>query len=59
MNELFKEDYNKAEEKLFSKGYYVANMEYNKNEYELYNGDSEVVIDHLSLAQLIQLSKML
>ncbi len=59
MKELFKEEYNQAEEKLYAKGYHVCNMVYFENEFEVYNADGEVVIDHLSLAQLVQLSNIL
>ncbi len=60
MNELFKEEIRKAEDKLQKKGYYVANMSepYN-DEFEVYDGDCKVVIDHLSVAQLEQLADML
>lgn len=59
MKELFKEEYNEAEEKLYSKGFYVENMAYFANEFEVYNSDGKVLIDHLSLAQLVQLSNIL
>ena len=60
MNELFKKEIREAEDKLQSKGYYVANMtDCNSDEFEVYNGDMNVVIDHLSVAQLQQLSNLL
>lgn len=59
MNELFKEEYKEAEETLYKKGYYVSNMVYDNDCYELADGEGKVLIDHLSLAQLVQLSKML
>lgn len=60
MSELFKEEYNEANEKLFKAGYYVANMTgaYNDN-YEIYNKEGQVVMDYLTLSQLIQLSNIL
>lgn len=59
MNELFKEDYTKARDTLYNKGYYVANMVYNSNCYEVYDGNGKVLIDLLSLSQLCQLAEML
>lgn len=57
---LFENEIREAEDKLYKKGYYVCNMvEPNNQQYEIYNGDGEVVIDHLSVAQLIQLSNMI
>lgn len=58
MNELFKKEYQEAEEKLYKKGYYVDNMIYDSNCYEV-SDENKVLIDHLSLAQLIALSEML
>lgn len=60
MSELFKEEYNEANEKLFKAGYYVVNMTgaYNNN-YEIYNKEGQVVMDYLTLSQLIQLSNIL
>lgn len=55
LNKMYKE----AEEKLDRKGYHICNMLYNNNQFEVYNSDGEVVIDHLSLAQLKQLSEIL
>jgi len=34
-------------------------VEPNNQQYEVYNGDGEVMIDHLSIAQLIDLSNMI
>ena len=59
MNELFKEKYTKAEEKLYNKGYYVFNMVYDSNCYEVADGNGKTLIDNLSLSQLCQLAKML
>ena len=59
MNELFKKEYTEAEEKLYKKGYYISNMEYDSNYYEIADGNGKTLIDHLSLAQLIALSNML
>ena len=52
-----------AIKKLESKGYFVCNQfdgfyGTKKDEYELYKGD-DIVIDHLSEAQVIQLSNIL
>lgn len=57
---LFEKEIKEAEEKLYKMGYYVANMlEPYNDEYEIYDKDSNVMIDHLSVAQLVQLSNML
>lgn len=57
---MFQEEIREAEEKLYERGYYVANMIVpNNKEYEIYNGDCQVVMDHLTVSQLIQLSKFL
>lgn len=55
-----KEILRNAEDKLNKKGYCVANMlaPYSDS-YEVYNGDMQVVIDHLSLAQLADLAELL
>ena len=60
MSELFKKEIRESEDKLQSKGYYIANMTdcYN-DEFEVYNNDMEVVMDHLSVTQLKQLSNLL
>lgn len=60
MNELFKNEIKEAEEKLYKKGYYVANMAGCHNDkFEVYNRDCEVVIDYLTVAQLQQLAELL
>ena len=57
---LFEKEIREAEQKLYKAGYYVSNMSepYN-DEYEIYDKDSNVMIDHLSVAQLLQLSNMI
>lgn len=59
MNELFKEEYTEANEKLYSKGYYVSNMVFDSSCYEVADQNGNVLIDNLSLSQLCQLSEML
>ena len=60
MNELFKNEIKESEEKLYKKGYYVANMTGCHNDrFEVYNRDCEVVIDYLTVAQLQQLAELL
>lgn len=59
MKELFKKEYNEAEERLHKNGYYVNNMDCDENSFEVLDGSGKVLIDHLSMAQLVQLSKML
>lgn len=57
---LFEKEIKEAEEKLYKKEYYVSNMTAPNNDlYEVYNGDGEVVIDYLSVAQLTQLANMI
>lgn len=57
---LFEKEIKEAEEKLYEKGYYVSNMtEPNNDLHEIYDRDGNVTIDHLSVAQLIQLSNMI
>ena len=54
-----------AIKKLENKGYYVSNQFYGfgaelgANEYELIDRDGNTVIDHLSEAQVVQLSNIL
>lgn len=52
-----------AERKLMEKGYYLSNQFDGfgtvANEYELTDRDGNTVIDHLTEAQVIQLSEML
>ena len=57
---LFEQEIKEAEEKLYKKQYYVCNMLEPYNDcYEVYDKDCNKVIDHLSVAQLIQLSNMI
>lgn len=57
---LFEKEIREAEDKLYKKGYYTCNMvEPNNDQYEVYDGYENVMIDHLSIAQLIQLSNMI
>ena len=57
---LYEKVYRETEERLHSKGYYVDNMvEPYDDCYEVYNEAGEIMIDHLSLAQLEQLSNMI
>lgn len=57
---LFEKEYRAAEEKLYKKGFYVENMIEPYNDcYEVLDGNGKVLIDHLSLAQLEQLSNMI
>ena len=56
----FKKEFNEAEEKMYKKGYYVFNMvEPLDDEYEIYDRDDSIVMDHLSEAQVVQLSKII
>ena len=56
----FEKEFKEAEEKLYKKGYYVFNMsEPFNDEYEIYDRDSNTVMDHLSEAQVVQLSKII
>lgn len=60
MNELFKNEIREAEDKLYKKGYYVANMtDCHNDKFEIYNSDCEVVMDYLTVAQLTQLANLL
>ena len=59
MSELFKEEYKESNEKLYQKGFYVSNMVSDNTCYEIADGNGKVLIDHLSLAHLVQLSEML
>ncbi|MCR2050828.1 hypothetical protein NSB25_26720 [Acetatifactor muris] len=57
---LFEEEIKEADEKLHKKGYYVSNMvEPYDNLYEVYDKNSNVIIDYLTVMQLIQLSRMI
>ena len=56
---LFEKEIKEAQEKLHKKGYYVCNMvEPNNDQYDICDRDGNIVIDHLSVSQLIQLSNM-
>lgn len=56
MKEMLKQ----AEEKLERKGYHVCNMIAPAEDcYELYNSNSEVVMDWLTLGHLMQLAEFL
>lgn len=57
---LFEKEIKEAQEKLYKKGYYTCNMTdpYN-DKYEICDKDGNIAIDHLSVAQLIQLSNMI
>lgn len=49
-----------AEDRLQSKGYYVANMVGCHNDkFEIYDADCNCIMDYLTEAQLIQLSNLL
>ena len=57
---LFEKEYREAEAKLYKKGFYVENMTEPYDDcYEVLDGKGKVMIDHLSLAQLKQLSNMI
>ena len=57
---LFEKEIKEADEKLYKKGYYLSNMAEPYNDlYEVYDKNSNVVIDYLSITQLIQLSNIL
>lgn len=57
---LFEKEIKEADQKLYNKGFYISNMtEPYNDEFEVYDKDCNVVIDHLSVAQLIQLSNMI
>lgn len=60
MGELFKNEIREAENKLKEKGYYVENMTgCHDDKFELYNSDCEIVMDYLTVSQLVQLSNLL
>ena len=60
MNELFKNEIREAENKLYRKGYYVANMTNCHNDkFEVYDVNMNVVMDYLTVAQLTQLAELL
>jgi hypothetical protein len=57
---LFEKEIKEAQEKLYEKGYYVCNMvEPYNDQYEVSDENNNIMIDHLSVAQLIQLSNMI
>ena len=57
---LFEKEYREAEEKLHRKGYYIDNMMEPYNDcYEVSDKTGRIMIDHLSLTQLEQLSNMI
>ena len=57
---LFENEIKEAGDKLYKKGYYVCNMvEPNNDQYEVSDENNNIMIDHLSVAQLIQLSNMI
>lgn len=55
---LFENEIREASDKLYKKGYYTNRMIYDDSEFEV-SDNNGVVIDHLSIAQLLQLSEML
>ena len=60
MNELFKNEIREAGTKLQEKGYYVANMTGCHNDkFEICNRACDVVMDYLTVNQLVQLSNLL
>ncbi len=60
MNELFKNEIKESEEKLYKKGYYVANMTGCHNDkFEVCDSNCEVVMDYLTVSQLQQLAELL
>lgn len=57
---LFEEEIREAEEKLYSKrNYHVCNMVYDNTLYEICNNEGNVLIDNLSVAQVLQLAEIL
>ena len=57
---LFEKEYKEAEDKLNCKGYYIDNMMEPYNDcYEVSDKTGKIMIDHLSLEQLKQLSNMI
>ena len=57
---LFENEIKGAQEKLYEKGYYTCNMtELYNDQYEVSDENNNIMIDHLSVAQLIQLSNMI
>lgn len=57
---LFENEIKEAGDKLYKKGYYTCNMtEPYNDQYEVSDENNNIMIDHLSVAQLIQLSNMI
>ena len=57
---LFEKEIKEADEKLYEKGYYTCNMtEPYNDQYEVSDENNNIMIDHLSVAQLIQLANMI
>ncbi len=56
----FEKEFKEAEEKLLKKEYYVFSMSESYNDlYEIYDRNSNTVMDYLSQAQVVQLSKII
>lgn len=56
----FEKEFKEAEEKLLKKEYYVFSMSEPYNDlYEIYDRNSNTVMDYLSQAQVVQLSKII
>lgn len=58
MEEL-KKMYTETEENLYKKGFFIENMINDSEQFELSDLNGNILIDHLSLSQLFQLSKIL
>lgn len=58
MEEL-KKMYTETEENLYKKGFFIENMINDSEQFELSDLNGNILIDHLSLTQLFQLSKIL
>ena len=57
---LFEKEIKEAQEKLYEKGYYTCNMtELYNDQYEVSDENNNIMNDHLSVSQLIQLSNMI
>lgn len=57
---LFEKEFKEAEEKLYSKDCYVENMAEPCNEYyEVFDKKGKILMDYLSMAQLVQLANLL
>lgn len=56
----FEKEFREAEDKLYSKGYYVENMLEPYNDYyEVCDKNSKIIMDYLSMTQLMQLANLL